>query len=70
MTPAEYREALETLAWTPGALSRVLGCHRNLCLQWGTGRAQVPAPVAAWLAGLARAHRALTVPDWRTRSAA
>ena len=68
MTPAEYLATLERLAWTPGALSRVLGCHRNLCLQWGTGRSAVPEPVAAWLLALRGAHERHPAPqEWRRR---
>jgi len=70
MTPSELRTCLDALQWTPGALARALGCHRNLPLQWLSGRVSVPESVAIYLDALADAHRRTPAPVWRVRGAA
>ena len=54
MTPAELRANLRTLGWSQEALAARLGYRSGTPVQrWVKGTATIPAPVAAWLRGLA-----------------
>lgn len=70
MTPDELLKALDAIGWSARELAVRLGCHRNLVVEWTSGRRRCPEPVALWLAGLQAHHLAHPAPAWRTRSAA
>ena len=62
MTPTEFRAALVALRWSRRGLADALGRHPSTVDQWGSGRARVPADVAAWLSRAARWHRSNPPP--------
>jgi hypothetical protein len=68
MTPDELIAALVAIGWSGRELALRLGCHRNLPVEWTSGRRAVPEPVATWLRGLVAHHAAHPAPEWRTRT--
>jgi hypothetical protein len=56
VTPDRYRQCLEAIGWTPWGLAARLGVHETRTRRWGTGRYEIPEPVAQWLEALAAAH--------------
>jgi hypothetical protein len=67
MTPDEFTEALDTIGWSKKHLARILGCDSNLPTRWARGHAQIPAGLAEWLRALADFHKAVGMPEWRSR---
>jgi len=49
MAPDRYRECLAIVGQSQRALADVLGCSDRLTRSWATGRAAIPAGIAAWL---------------------
>lgn len=49
MTPAEFRDALDTCGWSAQGVALMCGYSRQAGDAWRAGRSPVPEPVAAWL---------------------
>ncbi|MGN6548625.1 MAG: hypothetical protein ACTHJ3_01835 [Pararhizobium sp.] len=58
MTPARFRECLETIRWTEHTLARALECDLALVEAWASGEVEVPLKLGVWLKTLAIAHEA------------
>lgn len=58
MTPARFRECLETIRWTEHTLARALECDLALVEAWASGEVEVPMKLSAWLNTMAVHHEA------------
>ena len=69
MSPDRFRECLGLLRWTQRGLADVLKCDDRLVRRWGSGDADIPASVAAWLETLGKVHAELPPPlGWKRRA--
>lgn len=66
MSPADFREAVDTLRWSYRGLAETLNCDDRLVRRWASGAMTIPPEVATWLRVLAQVHRSNPPPEnWR-----
>ena len=56
MTPARFKQCLQSLEWSVRGLAAYLGLHEGKVRRWASGEMEIPGNVVMWLDYLTEVH--------------